>query len=80
MTTYNKLTIANQRDCEMKAKTKKDGVYTLRGIAYRVRNNQVTHFACEGEVLVPYGNFNVIVGKYQGSHADATKLLRSIEQ
>lgn len=61
-----------------KAKSKKDGAYTFRGVAYRVRNNRVTHIAYWDEVLECFGNFNVIVGKYSGYTDAAIKALKSI--
>lgn len=78
MTTYNDLTIENRQAIEAKAKTRNDGVYTFRGIAYRVRKNRVTHFAYNGEVLEPCGNFSVVVGEYPNYLMSAVKLLRSI--
>ena len=78
MITYNELTSENKKACEDRAKTRQDGVYTFRGIAYRVRNGRITHFACNGEVLIPYGNFNVCAGNYQNYHTVAVKTLRGI--
>ena len=78
MVAYNRLTIENQQACIDKAKTKKDGVYTFRGIAYRVHDNRITHFACNGEVVIPFSNFNTLVGTYHGYITDGIKLLKGI--
>ena len=64
-----------------KAKSKKDGCYRLHGIAYRVRNNRVTHFADYGEILERCYGFNVIIGKYKcsiNSDEVGQKLLKQI--
>ena len=64
-----------------KAKSKKDGCYRFQGIAYRVRNNCVTHFADYGEILERCYGFNVIIGKYKysiNSDEVGQKLLKQI--
>ena len=43
--------IEDQNFIVEKAKTKKDGVYCIRGIAYRVRDYCVTHLAKNEEIL-----------------------------
>lgn len=45
------LTQDNQRTIQEKAKSKKDGIYTFRGVAYRVINGNVTHYANYGEII-----------------------------
>lgn len=75
MVVYNTLTVENQSLIVEKAKTKADGVYSFRGIVYRVRDNRVTHFACGGEILQPYGHFNAVVGSYDKF---ASKVLKAI--
>ena len=60
------LTIENQKLIQEKASSKKDGVYDFRGVSYRVRDKQVTHFACGGQILQPCFGFNCIVGSYDG--------------
>lgn len=62
-----------------KAKNKKNGVYEFRGVAYRVKENKVTHIAYSGQILERYGNFNVEVGTYSGYIDDAKRLLRGIK-
>jgi len=61
---YNVLNKENRQDISKRATTKKDGVYTLRGIYYRVRDGQVTHYACAGDVIKPCGHFDVCIGQY----------------
>lgn len=54
-------------DCQFiheKAKTKANGCYRIRGIAYRVRDGRVTHFAYRGEIIEPHGVFHVAIGRY----------------
>lgn len=81
MTLQYGLTIENQNLINTKAKTKKDGVYTFRGVAYRVRANKVTHFAVRGEVLQQYGAFNVKLGTYKsGFSGEGVKFLKSIKE
>lgn len=69
MTTYNVLTIKNQSDIMTKAKNKSDGVYTFRGIDYKVKDGKVVMFAVNqpgmvGEFIKPFGNFNAVVGNF----------------
>ena len=78
MITYNKLNIENEVYITAKAKLKLDGCYQARGIAYRVRNNRVTHYACEGEIVGNFGNYNVVLGSYEGYSDAALKALKSI--
>lgn len=59
------LTIENNNLILEKAKTKKDGIFTFRGVAYRVRGGNVTHFACDGRILERAYGFNVVVGGYE---------------
>ncbi len=77
--TYGKLTIDNLNTLIDRAKSKADGVYTFRGIEYRVKSNGITHFGCGGEILMAAGNFNVIVGKYDGYADSAKKILKAIK-
>jgi hypothetical protein len=59
------LTIDNQKYIHEKAKNKKNGIYKARGCIYRVRNQKITHIAYYGEVVIPYGNFNIAAGSYK---------------
>ena len=58
------LTIGNVDYATKKAREKKDGVYTIRGFAYRVRKGKVTHFAYNGEILLWTGWATLKVGSY----------------
>ena len=63
MVTYG-LTIDNANEIIQKAKGKKDGYYSFRGVGYRVKDGQATHFATGGRILENFGSFNVEVGRY----------------
>jgi len=52
-----------------KAKTKKDGCYRIRGIAYRVRDGHVTHFACNDQIIELCHGFNVVTSTYDSGYA-----------
>jgi hypothetical protein len=60
-----------------KAKSKKDGIYTMNGMYYRVKENCVTHIAGYGEILQRAGNFNVLVGKYK-TNDECVKMMKNI--
>ena len=47
-----------------KAKTKADCICRFRGVAYRIRDHRVTHYACNGRVLERCGWFDVEIGRY----------------
>jgi len=47
-----------------KAKSKKDGCYRFRGIAYRVKGCIVTHFAYDNMVIQRGYCINCIIGRY----------------
>jgi hypothetical protein len=70
-------TIENTNRAIDKAKTKKDGVYTLNGMHYRVKENCVTHIAGYGEILQRAGHFNVVVGTYTYS-TECVKMMKKI--
>lgn len=81
MVQYCVLNIENQNAINAKAKDKKDGVYTFRGVAYRVRNARVTHFACRGEVIQQYGHFNTVVGSYVDRYStDSVAALKGFKE
>lgn len=79
MVKWGELNIENQNFINERAKEKKDGVYISRGIVYRVRSGRVTHYACKGDIVSPYGNFNVQAGRYSGYNTDAQKVLKGIK-
>jgi len=47
-----------------KARDKADGIYSFRGIMFKVRNGGVTHWAAGGIILQAMGRFNTQVGSY----------------
>ena len=66
---YNRLNIENQNAINAKAKTKADGIYTFRGIDYKVKDGRVVGYAVQvpgqrGEIIQSYGAFNTVVGYY----------------
>lgn len=63
---YSRLTTVNCNDIMQKAKTKANGIYRFRGIAYRVRDHNVTHYATLGQISESFGSFIVKVGDYEG--------------
>jgi hypothetical protein len=64
---YQTLNKENREAIAKRAATKENGVYTLRGVYYRVRDGKVTHYACKGEVVESCGHFDVCVGIYDYS-------------
>jgi hypothetical protein len=62
-----------------KAKSKKDGVYTFRGVGYRVRDNKVTHLSANGSIFERCCGFNVVIGKYKGFNNEGVKMLKTIK-
>jgi len=62
-----------------KAKTKADGVYRFRGVAYRVVNNRVTHIAGNGLVLERCGWFDVQIGEYKGNDVNGAAALKGLK-
>lgn len=78
MTKYG-LTLENERLILDKAKDKKDGCYTFRGVGYRVKNGTVTHFSSNGNILERAYGWNCIVGSYEGYNANGLKILKSIK-
>lgn len=72
------LNLVNERVISEKAKMKKDGVYSFRGVTYRVRSGRVTHWACNSEVLENCGNFNVYLGACGIYARDERKVLLAI--
>jgi len=66
-------TIENHRLIVDKAKTKRDGVFSFRGVSYRVRNGNVTHFAYGGTIYNFCHGFNVKVGQYKYMSSTSSK-------
>ena len=72
------LTLNNEKLLIEKAKTKKDGCYRLRGVAYRVRGGKITHFASSGQIMERCHGFNVVVGVCLKSSEPAQDKLKTI--
>lgn len=81
MTIKYGLTIENQKLINEKAKTKNDGVYKFRGVAYRVINNIAKFYASDGAVLQNEFGFNVVIGNYEISYGqdEAVKVLKNLK-
>ena len=73
------LTVENERLILEKAITKKDGTYRFRGVAYRVHQGNVTHFAANGKILQRAFGFNVIVGECGTLSEYAQKDLKNLK-
>ncbi len=70
------LTIENQNIISEKSKSKKDGIYSFRGIKYLVKSGKATHFLDRGQILESCGAFNVVVGHCTDNN-DGLELLKS---
>jgi hypothetical protein len=70
-----------QESIVVKALSKKDGVYTLQGVQYRVRDNMATHYAAYGQLLKASKKGNTVVGTYDWSWLGTagTKMLKAIK-
>ena len=77
---WGELTWDNQKLIVERAKDLRDGIFSYRGIIFRVRNGRATHFAAQGKVVEPYGAFNVEVGRYNfADDREAKRLLKNIK-
>jgi hypothetical protein len=63
-----------------KAKTKKDGVYQARGIAYKVVSNHVKYFACYGKVYEFYCGFLTQIGSCGTWSSECVKFLKQMKE
>jgi len=64
-----------------KAQGKADGIYSFRGIMFKVKNGGVTHWAVDGKILQGMGRFNTQVGSYEpGRNSQARAMLKSIKE
>lgn len=72
---YGELTIENCNFISEKGKSKKDGVYKARGIAYKVKNNNVRWIATKGIVYEYCYGFMVELGKYNWPNETAIQAL-----
>lgn len=62
-----------------KSVSKPDGIYSFRGILFRVKSGKVTHYAADGKILQAMGRFNTQIGSYDSS-TQAKSILKSIKQ
>lgn len=61
-----------------KARTKKDGVFSLGGYSYRVKNKKVSHFVEYGQIFALQGNFVISLGEFKSSR-EATSALKAFK-
>jgi len=62
-----------------KSVNKPDGIYSFRGILFRVKGGKVTHYAADGKILQAMGRVNTQIGSYDSS-TQAKSILKSIKQ
>ena len=62
-----------------KSVNKPDGIYSFRGILFRVKGGKVTHYAANGKILQAMGRVNTQIGSYDSS-TQAKSILKSIKQ
>ena len=81
MTIQYGLTLDNQNEIIKKAKSKNNGVYKFRGVAYRVINNHAVYYAVDGQVIQMCYGFNAVIGRYDHSlnQTNAVKILKQID-
>jgi hypothetical protein len=73
---------ANVNAAIEKAKSKKDGIFSFRGVLYLVRSEKIRGYAFGGEVFQALGHFTTVVGKYKdvwGGEKEAKALLSQIK-
>ena len=58
------MTIELRNKSHEKARLKEDGVYSIRGTFYRVRDGQATHCAMFGKIIAFCGQFNTHARSY----------------
>ena len=77
---YDGINIDDQNYLIEKAKSKKDGVYSAKGVVYRVVKNRVKYIALSNKVILQcFGSFNCIIGKL-GPYEDRAKGLKQIKE
>ena len=72
------LTSENMELIDEKAHVRKDGVYTFRGVYYRVIDRSVTHYAVHGDVFKRIGTFITQSGSYDWPKETGRDVLKSI--
>ena len=69
----------NQKAINEKSKLKNDGVYTFRGVIYRVYNNKAVLYGYGGMITQQWGGFNVDVGSYSCKD-DCRKKMKAVPE
>lgn len=59
------LTVDNQNLIIEKSKTKKDGVYQIRGVMYKVVNGSPKYYSDGKGIYQGYGSFNVVLQSFK---------------
>jgi hypothetical protein len=80
MMVKNGITIENINLIHEKAKTKKDGVYSFRGMLYLVQKNRFTYLSCYQEILFRSGNFNVHIGYSNNPRKELMTILETSKE
>lgn len=62
-----------------KSESKPDGIYSFRGILFKVKGGKVTHYATDGKILQAMGRFNTQLGSYDSS-SQAKSILKGIKE
>jgi hypothetical protein len=62
-----------------KSESKPDGIYSFRGILFKVKGGKVTHYATNGKILQAMGRVNTRIGSYDSS-SRAKSILKGIEE
>ena len=62
-----------------KSESKPDGIYSFRGILFKVTGGKVTHYATDGKILQAMGRFNTQIGSYDSS-SQAKSILKGIKE
>jgi FMN phosphatase YigB (HAD superfamily) len=75
---YGTLTRDNMNLIIDKSQSKADGIYSFRGILFRVQDGKVTHYASGGKIYAGFGVFLSQIGSYD-TNAEARTELKSIQ-
>ncbi len=76
---YGVLDHANVNLIIDKSESKPDGIYSFRGILFKVKGGKVTHYATDGKILQAMGRFNTQIGSY-ATNAEAKTILKGIKE
>lgn len=75
---YGVLTRDNTNLIIDKAQGKSDGIYSFRGIMFRVKKGKVTHYAASGKIYAGHGFAVSQIGSYD-TDKEARTQLKSIK-